>query len=183
MFPAMPPARDPDRSRDESRHGTESGWPTHDIPLGPEDLPAIRARDLDRAWHAARGAALEADWGALRGFRFRRAGGETTELVLADRDACCWAGAVERLVGLATLHGVSLCLRLLALVDLLARAPALAARCRLARDGAELDPGLLRLAAAAPLSPEARFDEAAFRAALAPLAQATPALGLPETIA
>ncbi len=142
-------------------------WPTYLVDSGPEDLPAVRKHDLDRAWHAAREAALAEAWGTIRGFRFRRADGRETDLVLADRDACCWVNAVDRLAGLGSGYGMSLCLRLLALVDLLARAPWAAGLCRLARDGAEFDSRLLRLAATAPLSAEARFDEAAFRAALA----------------
>ncbi len=141
--------------------------PTYLVDTGPEELPAVRGCDLDRAWHAARQAALAETWGASRGSRSPRPDGRITDLVRADPDACCWGGAVDRLVGLGSRHGLSLCLRLLALVDLLARAPWTAALCRLARDGAEFDPRLLRLAAVAPLSAEARFDEAAFRAALA----------------
>ncbi|MGC8477477.1 MAG: hypothetical protein ACP5NP_14080 [Acetobacteraceae bacterium] len=140
--------------------------PVHTLPHGPEALPAVRPRELDRAWHAARAAALAEAWGNRRGFRFHRADGQVTELLLADRDACCWAEAIDRLAGLATASGLSLCLRLLALVDLLARNPPLAARCRFARDGAELPPVLLALAAATPLSPEAGFDPAPFHAAL-----------------
>jgi hypothetical protein len=63
-----------------------------------------------------------------------------------------------------TCYGLSLCLRLLALVDLLARARWAAPLFRLRRGGAEFDPALLRAAATAPLNREARFDETAFRA-------------------
>ncbi|MDE2006875.1 MAG: hypothetical protein KGI51_09940 [Rhodospirillales bacterium] len=150
----------------------------HDVPLGPEDLPAISAFDLDRAWQAARGAALAEAWSPARFFRFRRPDGRVTELLLADPDAGCWAGAVDRIAGLASVQGVSLCLRLLALVDLLARVPAIAALCRFARDGAELDPALLRLAATVPLLPEGGFDAARFRAALA--VPSAPIPSLPE---
>jgi hypothetical protein len=155
------------RHRRRPAEGAAGGlWPVHEILVGPEELPAVRQGDLDLAWHAARDAALADAWGAIRGFRFRRADGRETDLVLADRDACCWVGAVDRLAGLGSRYGLSLCLRLLALIDLLARAPWTAPLCRLARDGAEFDPRLLRLAATAPLSAEARFDEAAFRLAL-----------------
>ncbi len=141
-------------------------WPIHTLPHGPEALPAVRPRDLDHAWHAARAAALAETWGSRRGFRFHRPDGEVTELVLADPDACCWAAAIDRIAGLASASGLSLCLRLLALIDLLGRTPTLAARCRFARDGAELPPALLALAAATPLSPDAGFDPAPFHAAL-----------------
>ena len=56
------------------------------------------------------------------------------------RDARCWAGAVDRTVGLGTSYGLALCLRLLALVDLLARARWAIPLFRLERDGADLHP-------------------------------------------
>lgn len=87
-------------------------------------------------------------------------------LELADPDARCWAGAVDTTVGIHTRYGLSLCLRLLALVDLLARAGWASGVLRFAPDGAELHPALLRAAASVPLTAEARFDEAGFRAFL-----------------
>ncbi len=141
---------------------------TYLVDAPPEALPPVRGRDLERAWYAAREAAMAASWGAIRGFRFRRPDGSFTELALADRDACCWAAAVDQIVGLTNFYGLSLCLRLLALVDLLARARWAAPLCRLERDGADLHPSLLRAAAATPLTPEARFDEDGFRARLTP---------------
>ena len=89
-------------------------------------------------------------------------------LRLADRDALCWAGAVERVVGMGTSYGLSLCLRLLALVDLLAHARWAAGLFSLRRGQAELSPALLGAAAAAPLTAEARFDECRLRATLVP---------------
>ena len=147
---------------------------TYFVDLPPEDLPAVRGRDVDLAWNAARQAAISAIWGAPRGFRFRLTDGSFTDLALADRDASCWAAAVDGTVGLASSYGISLCLRLLALVDLLACAPWTSPLFRLARDGAELDPALLRAAAVAPLNAEARFDEGSFRARLAPFVLNTP---------
>jgi hypothetical protein len=145
------------------------GSVTYLVDVPPEELPAVRGRDIERAWYAARDAAIASAWGAVRGFRFRRRDGTTTDLALADRDALCWAGAVDGTVGMGNCYGLSLCLRLLALVDLLARAHWATPLFRLARDGAELDPSLLRAAATAPLTAEARFDEALFRARIAPL--------------
>jgi hypothetical protein len=143
------------------------GSVTYLVDLPPESLPSVRGRDLERAWYAARGAALEQHWGAVRGFRFNRPDGTHTDLALADRDARCWAGAVDRTVGIGSNHGMSLCLRLLALIDLLASATWARPLFHLARDGAELHPALLRAAATQPLTPEARFDENGFRARLA----------------
>jgi hypothetical protein len=65
---------------------------------------------------------------------------------------------------------LSIFLRLLALVDLLARATWTTGFVRLARDGADLHPLLLRAAASVQLTVDARFDAEAFRARLGPLA-------------
>lgn len=148
---------------------TADGILTYLIDLPPEALPPVRGRDLAAAWDAAREAASSSIWGAARLFRFRREDGSFTDVALADRDACCWAGAVDTTVGMNTTHGLSLCLRLLALVDLLARARWAGGLFSLERDGAALHPALLGAAATAPLTPDARFDETGFRLNLARL--------------
>jgi len=144
------------------------GSVTYLVDVPPEALPPVRGRDLERAWHAAREAAIAGAWSTVRGFRFRRPDGSHTDLALADPHALCWAGAVDRTVGLGSSYGLALCLRLLALVDLLARARWALPLFRLERDGADLHPSLLRIAASTPLTAEARFDEMRFRASLAP---------------
>ena len=141
------------------------GTMTYLIHDSPQGLPPVRLRDLAAAWDGAREAALRHDWGPLRAFRFALPNGGTVDLALADRDASVWAGAVDRMLGIASPYGLSVCLRLLALVDLLA-APWARGLFTLRRDGAELHPGLLRLAAEAKLTEEGRFDGAAFRARL-----------------
>ncbi len=140
---------------------------TYLVDLPPESLPPVSRRDLERAWYAARRAALAEQWGAVRVFRFLREDGAHSDLVLADRDASCWAGALDAIYGIGTRQGLSLCLRLLALIDLLARSPWAVPLLRLARDGAEPDPALLHAAATEPLTGEARFDPIGFRARLA----------------
>ena len=147
-------------------HGPD-GSITYEVDTPPEALPAVRQRDLKRAWYAAREAALSQQWGVVRGFRFDRPDGSHTDLALADRDARCWAGAVDRTVGIASGYGLSLCLRLLALVELLARARWALPLLRLEPDGADLHPALLRAAANVELNADARFDEASFRIRLA----------------
>lgn len=144
------------------------GVATYLVDLPPERLPAVRHAELARAWDAAHHAAAAAHWGAPRRIMFRRHDGEVTLLAIADQDARCWADAVDRLAGLETLHGLALCLRLLALIDLLSRAPALADLYHLEDGAAELHPALLRVAAAQALDAEARFDEAALRRTLQP---------------
>jgi hypothetical protein len=143
---------------------------TYIVSQSPETLPAVRGRDLEAAWDAARQAALGAHWGAPRAFRFRRDDGGVTDLALADRDARCWAGAVDRMAGMGNSYGISVFLRLLALVDLLAQARWAANLVHLARDGADFHPLLLRAAASVQLTVDARFDAEAFRARLGPLA-------------
>lgn len=143
--------------------GTLTYW----VDLAPEALPPVRGRDLAAAWKAVRDAATDAAWGAARLFRFRAADGSVTDLALSDEDARCWASAVDGTVGMQTSYGLSLCLRLLALVDLLARAPWTAALFHIDRTGAALHPALLTTAATTQLTADARFDETGFRARLA----------------
>jgi len=143
-----------------------SGARTYTADMAPEALPPVRARDLHAAWDSARGAALAQAWGRPLMLRFRRAGGETNEMALADADACCWAAAVDATVGLGSAYGLSLCLRLLALVELLAASPWAMPLVELRRDGAALHPALVRAAAQAALTREARFDAEAIRRAV-----------------
>ena len=144
---------------------TDNGTVTYLIDWPPESLPPVGFGDLAAAWEAAEAAARAAAWGSARLFRFRRADGSLTDHALADADACCWAEAIDRTAGMHTRHGLALCLRLLALVDLLARERWTAPLIR--RRGGGLDPLLLRAAASAPLNPDARFDDTPFRALLA----------------
>jgi hypothetical protein len=139
---------------------------TYFVALPPEHLPSVHRRDLERAWYAARDAALQQRWGVARFFRFLRPDGSYGDLALADRDACCWACAVDDTVGLRNSYGLAVCLRLLALVDLLARVRWADSLCLLRRDGADLHPSLLGAAASTPLTAEARFDESGFRSRL-----------------
>ncbi len=143
------------------------GTLTYLVAQAPEALPPVRARDLELAWEQARAAALAARFGQARQFRFRRPDGEVTDLALTDPDARCWASAIDSGDGIATVTGLSLCLRLLALVDLLARASWTKTLVQIRPDGAEIDASLWRVAASAPLTREARFDETILRGALA----------------
>ena len=140
------------------------GAVTYLVDLPPEALPPVLLRDIAAAWEAAREAAVAAQWSTTRLFRFRRSDGTCTDLALADADACCWAGAVDGTVGMHTSYGLSLCLRLLALVDLLAHARWAAHLFSVRRDGARIDPSVLHAAATVPLTRDARFDESGFRA-------------------
>lgn len=67
---------------------------------------------------------------------------------------------------LGTIGGLATCLRLLALIEVMTRARWLAGLYRLTPTGMDLDPALLRAAAAMPLDAAARFDETALKALL-----------------
>ncbi len=142
---------------------------TYYVDHRPAALPAVRGRDLQAAWETAREAARRGAWSGARGFRFRREDGGWSELALLDADAQCWAGAVDRAIGMQTGYGLSVCLRLLALIELLGRARWAAGLVQFGGRGAELHPALLRLAAETPLADDARFDEGGLRARLAAL--------------
>ncbi len=137
----------------------------HLVPRLPPALPAVTARDIEQAWEATQPLTAAPP----RAFRF--AGAVPLELRLADPDAAAWVAAVERSVGLTSLHGVSVCLRLLALIALMAHAAWLRPWFTLARDGAVIRPELLRAAAAVPLNEAGGFDETAL-AALMPCTSA-----------
>ena len=154
---------------DSIRVAAAGGTMIYSVPMPPEALPPVSARALMAAWEQARDAATEEHWGTARLFRFHRDDGSTTDLALADADARCWADAVDRSAGVHTALGLSLCVRLLALVDLLARADWTRGLFHLAPDGAELHPALLRAAAITPLTAQAGFDEHSMRGRLAML--------------
>ncbi|WP_240791014.1 hypothetical protein [Roseomonas sp. AR75] len=133
------------------------------IPCPPETLPAVRPDALLAAWGAARAGAAAGRWGPPRTLVFRRGDAEPTVLAIADRDARCWAEAVDRGADLATLAGLALCLRLLALVEVMGRAEFLAGLFDVTPQGVDLHPALLRAAATMPLDPAARFDAETLR--------------------
>lgn len=141
-----------------------NGVVTYLVSEAPETLPPVSARELERAWHLAREAAIAEQDGPTRLFRFHRTPDDVTDLALTDADARCWAAAVDAARGLDNLPGLSVCLRLLALVDLMARARWASKRMVLHPDGAEIDVALLRAAGTAPLTREARFDESLLHA-------------------
>ncbi len=133
------------------------------VPLPPECLPGVRPEALLAAWSAARAGAAAGRWGPHRTLMFRRENAEPTVLAIADPDARCWAEAVDRGADLGTVHGLALCLRLLALVDVMPRCPWLAGMFDVTPEGVELHPALLRAAATMPLDHAARFDAEALR--------------------
>ncbi|HQT60608.1 MAG TPA: hypothetical protein PLV07_05790 [Acidiphilium sp.] len=140
------------------------GTELHLVPLSPPRLPRVQKRDLEQAWEAAHSAARAGAEGPRRGFRF--AGGP--DVVLRDRDARVWASSVDRIADLSTAHGISVCLRLLGLVALLAQGGWAARFVRLDQGSAELDGALLGAAARTVLTDTGALDENALRAQLLP---------------
>ena len=145
---------------------TSAGALTYAVPIPPERLPAVQAGDLLSAWSLARRAAEAQQWGPPRLLRFARPGSDPTEIAIADADAGAWAEAIDTAIGLGTLPGLALCLRLLALVEVLARVPALQPLFDVSAEGIELHPALLHAAATLPLDAGARFDEGRLRGLL-----------------
>jgi hypothetical protein len=133
------------------------------VPCPPEALPAVAPRALRAAWRAAHDRARAGGWGPPRTLLFAREDAPPSTLALADRDARAWAEAVDRDADLATLGGLALCLRLLALVEVMGRAAWLRPYFALGPEGAELHPALLGAAATLPLDAAARFDAEALR--------------------
>jgi len=140
-----------------------SGALAYAIPFPPETVPAVRPEALLAAWQAARIAAFAGHWGPPRTLMFLREEGDPVVLAIADRDARCWAEAVDRGADLASLPGLAVCLRLLALVEVMARATWLAGMFDVTAEGVDLHPALLRAASAMPLDGSARFDAEALR--------------------
>lgn len=136
------------------------------IPLAPEALPAVTPAALEGAWEAARAHARSGQWGPVRRLLFRREDGGATVLAIADRDARSWAEAVDRSTDLTTLAGLALCLRLLALVEVMGRSAWMAGLFTVTAEGMEMHPALLRTAAAMSLDAGARFDAETFRGLL-----------------
>jgi hypothetical protein len=132
---------------------------TYAIPVPPEALPDVPPGELLSAWTLARRAAALRQWGPRRVLVFPRPDGARTEIAIADPDAGCWAEAIDRATGLDSLPGLALCLRLLALIELLTRARALAGFFDVTAEGIDLHPSLLAAAATVPLNAAARFDE------------------------
>jgi hypothetical protein len=134
------------------------------VPCPPNALPPVPPAALLAAWEAARSGARAGTWGPPRSLIFRGAKGDALRLDIADRDARAWAEAVDRgAADLGTLPGLSLCLRLLALVDGMARFGFLAGMFDVTAEGIDLHPALLRAAASMPLDHGARFDAEALR--------------------
>ena len=124
----------------------------------PAALPAVRTRDLLHAWEAAHRAARVGAWGVGRLFRFVAAD-QACDIALTDPDASSWADAVDARADLRTRYGLALCLRLLALVDLLGRASWAKRLIRMERGEAELHPRLVAYAARTALNGQARFPD------------------------
>jgi hypothetical protein len=137
----------------------------HLVASPPAALPTVTKRDIEQAWDAAQ-AGTAGIAAPPRGFRFARPEGAPIELILNDRDAAAWAVAVDGIADLSTPRGISLCLRLLGLVELMSRAGWIRPWFTLGRAGTEIAPALLHAVAQSPLNEAGGFDETALRALL-----------------
>lgn len=138
-----------------------------DVPVPPHELPPVNPHDLIEGWTAATvGAEMGLNTAPedARGIVFRRPDGEDLGIVFADIDVNCWVTALERTIGLDSLHGLSVCFRLLGLIDQMASQPWTRDYYTVGgHDGPDIDFALLRAAARTPLNDDARFDSLAFR--------------------
>jgi hypothetical protein len=139
----------------------------HLVPYLPAALPQVTKRDLEHAWETARAAALAPPKPiATHAFRFLQEPAPPLDLVITDTDAASWAAAIDRLASLSTAHGISVCLRLLALFQLMATALWVRNWFTLSRAGLEFHPALLQAAALTPLTPTGGFAETTLQALL-----------------
>ncbi len=142
----------------------------HLVPHAAASLPTVTKRDLEQAWEASRAAAMAPSQpgrdAAIRLIRFTQSERPPLDLLLNDPDAASWAAAIGRLVDFSTGHGISVCLRLLALVELMGRAAWTRPWFTLTRAGLDFHPSLLQAAALSPLTETGGFVETALRALL-----------------
>lgn len=128
--------------------------------------------DLIRAWDAATIAAemgLEVEPRTAGGITFRGPGGELT-LLFEDVDARVWVAGLERTTGLDSPRGLSICFRLLGLIELMATAKWMRALFDIGGpEGPDIHPALFRVAATMPLGRDARFDAREFECRIRPL--------------
>ncbi len=143
------------------------GEELHLVPYLPAALPPVTRRDLECAWEAARAAALapKPDT-ATHAFRFLQDAAPPLDLVITDTDAASWAAAIDRIASLSTAHGISICLRLLALFQVMATQVWVRDWFTLSRAGLEFHPALLQAAALSPLTPTGAFAETTLQALL-----------------
>ena len=142
----------------------------HELGVTASALPAVPPSALEAAWEVAHASAEAGLWGPARLIAFE----DGVEIALTDADAACWAEAMARQGRMSSLSDVALCLRLLALVEVLGRARWLRGMFQITADGAEFHPALLSAAARAPLDATGRFEDAPLRAMLARTLPGTP---------
>jgi hypothetical protein len=166
---------------------------TYALPLAPPELPPVTPRALQNAWDTARDSVRQAErrrhhavldpiwpdasasrFGPPRLLLFQPAGAEPTRLAIADRDASAWADAIDSAHGLDSLQGMTLCLRLLALVDAMSRLKWLVPMFSFSGGGIQLHPALLAAAATMSLDAGARFDEGGLQRILSRPLPSTP---------
>ena len=131
-------------------------------PFLARDLPPVGLSDIARAWDLASKAAelgLELTDSDPQGVIFEDEVGDPVKLKFDDFDAHCWATAIHRTFDLATIKGLSICFRMLALHKLMSENQWV--RLHFAFDRKKtlrIDKALMAAAAAAPLNTHGLFD-------------------------
>ena len=131
-------------------------------PFGAQALPPVGISDLGKAWEVASMAAedgLVTEDTDPEGVVFKDKYGDAIQLEFDDFDALCWATAINRSYGLTTVKGLSLCLRMLALYQVMAESPwALTFFTFDRKNRLKIDKALMAAAAVTQLTADGRFD-------------------------
>lgn len=131
-------------------------------PFGACDLPSVRSIDLNSAWQTASEASeatFDRGESSPEGVLFHTETGDIIDFEFDDYDALCWAAAIHHTFDLTTIRGLSLCFRMLALYQLMAKqnwARPLFTFDR--RKNLKIDKALLSAAAITPLLENGTFD-------------------------
>lgn len=131
-------------------------------PFSAQDLPPVGLSDISRAWEMASKAAelgMELRENDPNGVVFHDKLGKPVQIKFVDFDAHYWATAIHRSYNLATVKGLSVCFRMLALYQLMAKSPWARPLFSFDRKNRlRIDKGLMAAAAATPLNIDGLFD-------------------------
>lgn len=131
-------------------------------PFPAQELPPVGLSDISRAWETASKAAemsIKMGENDPDGVFFRDEKGASIQVRFDDFDAHCWATAIHRTFNLATIKGLSICFRMLALYQLMAKNPWARPLFSFDRKNRlRIDKGLMAAAAATPLNVDGLFD-------------------------
>lgn len=131
-------------------------------PFCVSNLPPVRSTDLQAAWETASIASennLKTTENDPDGVIFETKLRQPIDFEFDDYDALCWATAIHRSYDLTTLRGLSLCFRMLALYQLMAKNAWSRGLFSFDRSNTlKIDKGLLAAAAVTNLGEDGAFD-------------------------